>query len=291
MSIISLSCPTPGCYQNYQCDPEFLNKIVAVAFVEKSSAGDLDKSSKEAWMTSLFELYLLGKAYIIFNTSGEKPRPETATVAGRGMQTTKALAKTHSVNITDMQGVVQSNVVWYNQMLSTSQKYDFYYFTPERIWDASGNYVTVIGDPVVTAELNTYQTAEVGIQWVSKANPLPYDFDTDIFLEGLFFEIVDQITGGTPETQFTFPNASPLDTNWTAVLNQSGLPSQTVTWGLQAGESQIPAGMTINASTGFLDVLESTPQGVYDLVVTVTNDAGCVFGSLNITVTVPEFNP
>ncbi len=102
MSIYSLDCPTIGCYTNFQCDPEFLNKVVAVAFVNKSYSGSINKSTPELWLESLHEAYLMGEGFLILNTSGEKPKPDTATVSGRGMQTTKALAKTHTVNIQDM---------------------------------------------------------------------------------------------------------------------------------------------------------------------------------------------
>lgn len=286
MSVYSLSCPTIGCYQNFQCDTEYLNKVVAVAFIKKSYAANIDKTTAATWMETLFEAFLEGEGYLIFNVSGEKPKPDTATVAGRGMQTTKALAKTHTVNFQDMQGVVKSNVQFYNDMLSNSQKYDFYYFTPNRIWDASGYYVTVIGDPVITAELNTYQLADVSVQWVSKVNPLPSDFATDTFLEGLYFDIVDQSTQGPPQSVFQITGPSSINTDWGANLNQSGLPSQTVIWMLQDGTSTVPDGLTISESTGDLTEDGTSASGTYNLVVVATNAAGCVFGTLDITVTI-----
>ena len=287
MSIYSLSCPTIGCYQNFNCDPEFLNKIVAVAFVKKSASGSIDKTTSSEWMLSFFQASLDGNAFLVFNTSGDKPKPETATVAGRGMQTTKALAKTHTVNVMDMQGVVQSNVSWYNDMLSNSAKYDFYYFTPDRIWDASGYYVTVIGDPVITAELNTYQMAEVSIQWVSKTNPLPYVFNTSDFLEGLYFSIVDATALGSPTTLFTLTNSTPVDPDWSVVLNQAGmLTLGDFIWSLQDGADAVPQGLIINDQTGFITAGAGTDNGTYNVVAVVTNAAGCVFGSLEITVVV-----
>jgi hypothetical protein len=183
MSIYSFTCPDIGCYTNYQCDPEFQNKIIAVAYVKKAFAlTPTEKSTPELWSAALLSRYSAGQGYIVFNTSGEKPKPDTATTTGRGMQNTKALAKTHTVNYVDMQGVVDTNVQFYNDILATSQNFDFYYFTPSRIWDASGKYVTVIGDPVISADLNTYQQAEVAVTWVSKTNPLPFEFDTNTFL-------------------------------------------------------------------------------------------------------------
>jgi hypothetical protein len=287
MATYSLACPTVGCYQNFLCDPEFQNKIVAVALIKKSAAADIDKTTPELWMDSLFNAYLEGNGYLVFNTSGEKPKPDTATTAGRGMQNLKALAKTHNVTIQDMQGVTQSNVQFWNDMLSNSQNYDFYYFTPSRIWDASGNYVTVIGDPIITAELNTYQMSEVSFQWVSKANPLPYEFDTSNFLEGLYFNIVDDTTQLTPQTSFTFTSATTINTNWEANINQPGMLSVgAIEWKLQNGTDVIPAGLTIDSATGDLIETGASDNDTYNLVVVATNAAGCVFGTLDIVVTI-----
>lgn len=299
----SLSCPSIGCYTNFQCDPEFLNKVVAVAYVKKSYNG-INKSTAATWKDTLLEAYAAGEAFIVFNVSGEKPKPDTATVAGRGMQTTKALAKTHTVNYTDMQGVVYGNVEWYNDMLSNSAKYDFYYFTPNRIWDASGYYVTVIGDPIVTAELNTYQMAEVSVQWVSKVNPLPYDFDTDSFLEGLFFTITN-ITGtpfGTYDFDITLSSCTALPLVFSAEINVDGVTYPNLTWSLIGVTSNGSGSFTIdnwvgstsptiafeNSSTDEQE-LTITPlnTGVGSFTIQVATGAGCVIGTQEITITNP----
>lgn len=286
MSIYSLSCPTVGCYQNFTCDPEFQNKIIAVAYIKKSAASTIDKSTADAWRVSLLEAMVNGDGIVVFNTSGEKPKPETATTAGRGMQNTKALAKTHTLTYQDMQGVVLGNVEWLNQMLAASQNYDFYYFTPNRIWDASGSYVTVIGDPVITAELNTYMMADVAVTWVSKTNPLPYEFDTDFFLQGLYLTIEDAPTGGTPTTLFTFAAGGSTIANPNAgFLNPVGVTTPTaLVWGLQSGADSVPTGLSINSSTGALTATSGMLAGTYDLVLTVSVESGCVFGSIEITV-------
>ena len=287
MSVLSIICPTVGCYQNYNCDPEFQNKIIAVAYVKKSQALTAEeKSNAQDWMDAFMQKYLDGDAYLVFNTSGDKPKPDTATTTGRGMQNTKTLAKTHTLNYMDMQGVTFGNVEFYNNFLSTSQLYDFYYFTPGRIWDASGSYVTVIGDPVITNELNTYQQAEVVVTWISKVNPLPYNFLTDTFLEGLYF-IIEGPSGGVPTTSFEV-TTSPTDTNWTAVLNyENPLVEGTLVWTLQDGSSVVPSGLSLDPENG--DLLfsgTSSENGTYNLVAVVSNEAGCVFGTLNIEVTI-----
>jgi len=287
MSVLSYTCPTVGCYQNYICDVEYMNKIIAVAFVKKSSGiGSTLKDDPDGWMDAFMQLYLDGDAYLIFNTSGDKPKPDTATTSGRGMLTTKTLAKTHTLNYMDM-NVTLTNVQWYCDMLSSSQNYDFYYFTPNRIWDASGEFVTVIGDPVITGELNTYQQSEVVVTWTSKCNPLPYDFPTSTFNEGLYFNIVNP-SGGPAQTVFTnvCQTESGGVTNWSADLNYDNpLDPGTLVWTLQKGESQIPEGMTMDPETGDL-TLDNVPTGTYNLVAVVTNEYGCVFGSLEFSIEV-----
>ncbi len=286
MSIFSLTCPDVGCYQNFLCDPEFQNKVVAVAYVRKSSALTAqEKSTADSWIAALYDRYLNGEAYLVFNTSGEKPKPETATVAGRGMQNTKALAKTHTLTYQDMQGVVQNNVQFYNDILSSAQNFDFYYFTPGRIWDASGYYVTVIGDPVVTADLNTYQMAEVTVNWVSKVNPLPYEFDTDTFLEGLYYIISS--TGYTGDV-WTSNCTSSEEATFSAVLNVgaiSGAPA--LVWSVdQADGSDDITDIGLTFVDNDLQWDATGGNGVYIFTVTVTNEYGCVFGQQTITLTV-----
>ena len=286
MSIFSLACPTVGCYQNFVCDPEFQNKVVAVAYIEKGTT--IDKSTANAWRISLLQAVLDGNGFIVFNVSGEKPKPETATTSGRGMQNTKALAKTHTISYQDMQGVVAGNVEWYNQMLASSQNYDLYYFTPNQIWDASGAYITVIGDPVVTAELNTYMMSDVQVTWVSKVNPLPYKFDTDYFLQGLYFNIkIAAPAIGPPISTFTAQQGGTIPNPNQAFLNSVGITTPTgLKWSIQDGADEVPAGLSVVESTGVINVGNSTPVGVYELTMVVTNAFGCVFGTLDITITV-----
>lgn len=289
MSIFSLTCPDVGCYQNFLCDPEFQNKIVAVAYVRKSAAlSTAEKSTADNWIAALYDRYLNGEAYLVFNTSGEKPKPETATVAGRGMQNTKALAKTHTLTYQDMQGVVQNNVQFYNDILATAQNFDFYYFTPGRIWDASGYYVTVIGDPIITADLNTYQMAEVTVNWVSKVNALPYEFDTDTFLEGLYYII----SASGDFTSFTWAGCnddSAGSVTMAAVLNVgaiSGAPA--LVWSIEAVDGSDPLVenlIDIDSNTGEVTWTYQA-VGTYTFIVTVTNGFGCVFGQQEVTLTI-----
>jgi hypothetical protein len=285
MSIYSLTCPDVGCYTNFSCDPEFQNKIVAVAYVKKAFAlTALEKSTPAGWKSALLGRYAAGTGLIVFNTSGDKPKPDTATTTGRGMQNTKALAKTHTLNYTDMQGVVKENVEFYNEILSTSQDYDFYYFTPNRIWDASGSYVTIIGDPVITAELNTYQMAEVTVTWISKVNPLPYEFDTDEFLEGLKLNISYD---GVPELTYAVQGAcqdkSSITFEFAFSQTVSGA-SPSVVWTVDVLGADVTA--------DFDDPFSSTPNllwcteevATFPMQVTCTTVDGCIYGIFDFTV-------
>jgi hypothetical protein len=286
MSIYSLTCPDVSCYTNFSCDPEFQNKVVAVAFVKKSYALTVgEKSTAASWKAALLGRYASGTGFVIFNTSGEKPKPDTATTSGRGMQNTKALAKTHTLTYMDMQGVVQSNVQFYNDILAASQNFDFYYFTPGRIWDASGAYVTVIGDPVISADLNTYQQAEVSVTWISKVNPLPYEFDTDVFLEGLSIEI--SVTGGdlTYDTQGVCMEGgnSLIDLSY-----EYSQPTSSVSTGaIWSVTSSIGVNASIVDPTALFGQISWCTEnlGPHTIYVTCTSSDGCVYGTLDISVT------
>jgi hypothetical protein len=280
MSIYSITCPDVGCYTNFQCDPEFLNKVVAVAYIKKTAGFAITNQTASELKEDFLTLFAEGDGFIVFNTSGEKPRPDTATTAGRGMQTTKALAKTHTLNYTDMQGIIKENVEWYNSILSTSQNYDFYYLTPGRVWDASGNYVTIIGDPVIGADLNTYQMAEVSVTWVSKANPLPFSMDTDTFLEGLYW-----IIGST----------TPADESWNWVIDDCDTKTSTITADLNVTIAGVNPTFSVNVISGGtagsveidsvsgLLTLSPSNTGTIVFVITAANASGCVIGQQEVT--------
>jgi hypothetical protein len=191
-----------------------------------------------------------------------------------------------------MSGVVQSNVQFYNDILSSSQNFDFYYFTPNRVWDASGSYITVIGDPVITADLNTYQMAEVTINWVSKVNPLPYEFDTDTFLEGLYYIISYTGSSGSTYVGNTITSActDAQTVTFSGVLNIgpiSGAPEQVWTIEQVSGSDDITEiELDIDPVSGVLTWNPAGEVGTYLFTVTVTNEYGCVFGQESMTLIV-----
>jgi hypothetical protein len=188
-------------------------------------------------------------------------------------------AKTHTLTFVDAQ--VIANVDSYNRILRSSQNYDLYYFTPELYWDASGTQVTVIGDPIIQNDLTQFINGETMVKWVADTNPIPSNFDTDTLLEGVFYEIsgLELLT-----VQVGVAGTS----GYTATLNydfgSQTLPTQV--WSFDTSAAVITAlGATINATTGEVEI-NAVTIGDYVLTVVVTNAAGCIFGTLDISVTV-----
>jgi hypothetical protein len=276
---ITLNCPPVSCYKNYRCDVDYKGRIIGAALVKKTVASLIDKTDATTLLDSIFYQALDGNAIMFLNIAGDKPKPETAELPGVGLRINRPGAKTHTLNFIDAQ--VIANVDSYNKILRSSQNYDLYYFTPELYWDASGTQVTVIGDPVIQNDLTQFINGETMIKWVADSNPVPSDFDTDKLLEGLFYEVtgVDAIAA---------PIGFIQSETYTASLNydfgSQSLPSTV--WSLGSSAAVIAAlGATIDATTGSLDI---DPQVVGDYVLTVvaSNEAGCIFGSIDVSVTV-----
>jgi len=276
---ITLNCPPVSCYKNYRCDVDYKGRIIGAALVKKTVASLIDKTDATTLLDSIFYQALDGNAIMFLNIAGDKPKPETAELPGVGLRINRPGAKTHTLNFIDAQ--VIANVDSYNKILRSSQNYDLYYFTPELYWDASGTQVTVIGDPVIQNDLTQFINGETMIKWVADSNPVPSDFDTDTLLEGLFYEVtgVDAIAA---------PIGFIQSETYTASLNydfgSQSLPSTV--WSLGSSAAVIAAlGATIDATTGSLDI---DPQVVGDYVLTVvaSNEAGCIFGTIDVSVTV-----
>jgi len=257
---------------------DYKGRIIGAALVSKSVSSLIDKSDAEALLNSLFYQALDGNAILFLNIAGDKPKPETAELPGVGMRINRPGAKTHTLNFVDAQ--VIANVDSYNKILRSSQNYDFYYFTPELYWDASGTQVTVIGDPVIQNDLTQFITGDVMVKWVSDTNPVPSNFDTDLLLEGLFYEI-----SGSDSLSITTSGTS---VSYTAALNydfgSQSLPS--IVWSLDASAETITdLDVTINETTGGV-TFTSPSIGSYVITVVASNQAGCIFGTLDVSVTV-----
>ena len=276
---ITLNCPPVTCYKNYRCDVDYKGRIIGAALVKKTVSSLIDKTDATALLDSLLYQALQGDAILFLNIAGEKPKPETAELPGVGMRINRPGAKTHTLTFVDAQ--VIANVDSYNRILRSSQNYDLYYFTPELYWDASGTQVTVIGDPIIQNDLTQFINGETMVKWVADTNPVPSNFDTDTLLEGVFYEIsgADSLT-----VQVGVAGTSA----YTATLNydfgSQTLPTQV--WSFDTSAAVITAlGATINATTGEVEI-NAVTIGDYVLTVVVTNAAGCIFGTLDISVTV-----
>lgn len=276
---ITLNCPPVTCYKNYRCDVDYKGRIIGAALVKKTVSSLIDKTDATAFLDSLFYQALDGNAILFLNIAGEKPKPETAELPGVGMRINRPGAKTHTLTFVDAQ--VIANVDSYNRILRSSQNYDLYYFTPELYWDASGTQVTVIGDPVIQNDLTQFINGETMIKWVADSNPIPSNFNTDTLLEGLFYEVsgLDAIT-----VQVGFTES----TTYTASLNydfgSQSLPS--IVWSLDSSVAVITAcGATIDSVTGEV-TFDPITAGDYVLTVVASNQAGCIFGTIDVSVTV-----
>lgn len=279
---LTIPCPDVGCYTNFQCYSEFKGRVIAASIVDKNYSDQLDWTDKTALLESLFLLAVEGRAILFLRIAGEKPRPETAELAGSGMQISRPGAKTHTVNFTDAQ--VIGNTGFYNKILRTSQNYDFLYFTPGLIWDATGNMITLIGDPVIENDLTKFINGEVMVKWVSDDNPVESEFDTDTLLKGVYYlidgetSIVKASGGGsaveqyTAELNFDFGSTVLPDLVW-SVSGETGV--------VEAVDAEM------DPETGILTI-SGAVAGTYNLTVKVTNSAGCVFGTLDIVVTVTD---
>jgi hypothetical protein len=126
---------------------------------------------------------------------------------------------------------------------------------------------------------------------VSKVNPLPYEFDTDTFLEGLYYIISVTGTSGTTYVQNTWTSGcdDPQTANLSAVLNIgaiSGAPS--LVWSIEevSGSDDITSiSLSIDEATGEI-TWSPIVDGTYIFTITVTNEYGCVFGQETITLNV-----
>jgi hypothetical protein len=257
---------------------DYKGRIIGAALVSKSVSSLIDKSDATELLDSLFYQALDGNAILFLNIAGEKPKPETAELPGVGMRINRPGAKTHTLNFVDAQ--VIANVDSYNKILRSSQNYDLYYFTPDLYWDASGTQVTVIGDPVIQNDLTQFITGDVMIKWVADSNPVPSNFDTDTLLEGLFYEI-----SGLNSLSVTTSGGT---SSYTAALNYSfgsaSLP--TILWTLDSPAAVITAlTATIDLVTGELEFTAPT-VGDYVITVVASNETGCIFGTLDVSVTV-----
>lgn len=276
------NCPPKGCYANTVCDVEFKGRVIAASLIDNDYLDQIDTSSKQAWISSIFYQYLQGNAFLILNTSGEKPRPETAELPGTGLRINKPGAKTHTINLMDMQILADGNIDFYNKILRTSQNYSLYYFTPDLIWDATGEQITLIGDPVIADDLTSFIGGEATIKWVSNDNPLSYSFDTKTLLKGLFYlisgNLVLNIVLGGGET-----------TSYTATLSQT-LPSGSLpdlVWSFADGQEEVieALGVTVDPVTGEVE-FNAVETGNFTLTIVVEAETNCVYGTKDITVRV-----
>lgn len=273
-------CAALECYVFQQCDSDNPSRIIHLALAKKTFG--IDKTSADTMLQSFLEGELSGDVSILRNIRGEKPRPETQELDGFGRASIKVGSSNHTINIVDQFGI--ENQLFYNTIKFASSKYDLYYFTDGKIWDASGNLITFYGDNVLTNGATDLVMAESTIKWVNKVQPLASDFDTNAIEEGLFYELT---AGAYPSGQITMAADAVIGDTITASLSQYVPNSCNVLFSIENVSDESLLEVVINESTGQLDLTgQDAGTGVVTFTVVAQNDCGgCVKGNMEFTVT------
>jgi hypothetical protein len=285
---MNFGCAPVGCYKFNPCDSDNPSRIIHLAFALKSYS--IDKTDADTFLESLLAGELSGEVKIIRSITGEKPRPETAELAGFGLNAIKVGSSTHTINFDDQHAV--ENLDFYNTFKFGSNQYDLYYFTDGLIWDASGNRVSFYGDPVFTNGPNDLIMGQATIKWTAKISPAPFNeaFDTDEIENGLYYIIS---AASNPSGQYTVsgsteegPDKTASDT-LSASLSFYLAQDCDLVWSVESNSNPSLAIVTIDSVTGDLLIQGQIGSGIVQSVIKVTNTCGgCIEGLFPITVTV-----
>ena len=283
---MNFNCGEDLCYVQPQCDSEYSSRINAIVLAKKNYA--IDKTSSDTFLESIYQGMITGDVKAILNIRGSKARPETAELGGFGNQSIKVGNTSHTLEYVDQ--YIKENQAFYNAIRSGGSRYDLYYFTKELIWDASGSQITLYGDAVHTDGPTDLLEGQATIKWVQKGSPLAIfdDYDSDGFLEGLFFEVNNlpnpySVTIGEDAT-VTF---TPVGTLNKPVENECGVVYTLDS--IDADYTTYVDSVTVNASSGLVTIVSpdaETPTGSFKMTIKIGTDCGdCVVGYFEVTVT------
>jgi hypothetical protein len=280
---MNFGCAPVGCYKFNPCDSDNPSRIIHLAFALKSYS--IDKTDADTFLESLLAGELSGEVKIIRSITGEKPRPETAELAGFGLNAIKVGSSTHTINFDDQHAV--ENLDFYNTFKFGSNQYDLYYFTDGLIWDASGNRVSFYGDPVFTNGANDLIMGQATIKWTAKISPAPFNeaFDTDEIENGLYYSVT-ALTN--PSGQYTIAQNATTSDTLSASLSFYLAQDCDLVWSVESNSNPLLAVVTIDPDTGVFSVEgQEGGSGIVEVSVKVTNTCGgCIEGLFPITVTV-----
>lgn len=279
--MLNFDCNVKPCYQNYPCDLDEKGKIVGIILVDEGET--VDKTDGQSMIDSFNLLAANGKAQLILNIDGEKPRAEVNEGPGRGLQETQILSSVHTINWTDYQGA--ANVPFYNEIRKSGQNYDSYYITPTLIWDNSENEVTVVAPIVIDRDLKSKIRAEGTIKWAANGDPLPTSVEKAVVKD--FMKPLQYVFSQGETYEQTTTEGSTISGTFDATLNKSLISGSIpdVVYAIDETSDIAGLGLVFDDLTGDYDITP-TDAGVYTFTVLASSDGNCITGKLFVTITV-----
>ena len=160
-------------YQEDLCESE-AGRIIAVAYL-RTDAEIADYTSAAEWAADV----LAGRAAVIRNVRGEKPKSAPTEIDGFGREDVRTTGRKFTATYESPD--VLENVDYYNAM-NFNSSYRFAYYTQSgHIWVVEDAIANVDADYVITNGIDSIITWSVEVKWSSKDMALPYTAPASIF--------------------------------------------------------------------------------------------------------------
>lgn len=171
---MSLYCEDPvPIYEEDLCESE-PGRIIAVAYL-RTDATITDYTSAAQWAADV----AAGRAAVIRNVRGEKPKSSQTEVDGFGREDVRTTGRKH--NIVYESPDVIDNVDYYNAMNFNSSYRVAYYTQSGHVWVVEEAIANVDADYVILSAIDSDILWNVEVKWSSKALALPYVAPASIF--------------------------------------------------------------------------------------------------------------
>lgn len=140
--------------------------IYHAALIDKSAT--IDRSTPEAYMTSLLAAEAVCKAHIIRNTYGEYDGGTKQYGKSYGGGTPKPIGAEHSATFADPQYV--GNEAFWNAMQYQGSKYNLEFFTETRVWPVKGKALTFDAKGAIVSDFKEIIEGQITTKWNDKDN-------------------------------------------------------------------------------------------------------------------------